>query len=161
LCALLAGQMLLLGSRAASAEDGAEMARQALTSGSALQVFQSLVSAQGGPPGFTGQGLAEAPVRHEVLAPQGGWITHVDALALGVLARDMGAGRAVKTDQIDPAVGIEVWRKAGDEIRAGDILATLHLAHAGEAEVFAPRYLAAVTIGNAHPSRRPLVHAVL
>ncbi len=161
LCVLLAGQMLRLGSRAVSAEDGAQMARRALDDGSALQVFQSLVAAQGGPDGFTGEGLAEAPVRRDVVAPQGGWIAHLDALALGMLARDMGAGRAVKTDQINPAVGIDVRRKAGDEVRAGDILATLHLARADQAEQFAGRYRDAVTIGAEPPPPRPLVHAVL
>jgi pyrimidine-nucleoside phosphorylase len=161
LCVLLAGQMLLLGSRAASAEDGAEMARRALGDGSALRAFQSLVAAQSGPDGFLGEGLAEAPVRHDVVTSRGGWITQVDALALGVLARDMGAGRAVKTDQIDPAVGIEVRRKVGDEVKAGDILATLHLARADQAGELAARYRVAVTIGSAPAPRRPLVHTVL
>ena len=62
--------------------------------------------------------LPVAPVTVDVAAPRGSIMQRVDALALGVLARDMGAGRATKTDVIDPAVGLIVHRKAGDPGRA-------------------------------------------
>src|SRR5919204_27383 len=93
-------------------------------------------------------GLPVAPLTVDVAAPHGGIVQRVDALALGILARDLGAGRATKTDVIDPAVGMVVHRKAGDPVRAGDVLATLHLARPDGREDLAARCAATVTIGD-------------
>jgi thymidine phosphorylase len=78
-----------------------------------------------------------------------------------MLARDMGAGRVTKTDVIDPAVGLVVHRKAGDPVRAGDVLATLHLARPDGSEDLVARCAAAFAIGDTPPPARPLVHAVV
>ena len=162
-CLALAGQMLALGDRAATAAEGAETAREALHNGNALRVFQRLIEAQGGPMDFDGDGLAEAPVRREVAASEDGVVQRVDALAIGLLARDLGAGRATKDAVIDPAVGVVVHRKAGDRVRRGETLATLHLAHSNadgiESAVASCR--AAYTIGPEGPAPRPLIHTTI
>lgn len=161
LCVALAGQMLALGEKAPTPDAGSAMARVALRDGSALRAFQRLVAAQGGPESFTGIGLAEAPLRVEVVAPSGGYVQRVDALALGILARDLGAGRATKEDVIDPVVGLVVHCKAGAAVRAGGTLTTLHLARAeGQADLVA-RCAAAFVIGGTAPQPRPLIHAVV
>ncbi len=163
LCLELAGRMLLLGDKAATAEEGVARARRALDDGAALRVFQQLIAAQGGPPDFDGAGLSEAPVQIAVTAPADGYIRRVDALALGVLARDLGAGRATKSDAIDPAVGLIVHRKAGDRIRRGDVLVTLHTGQrdASTLATWEARCRDAFAIGAAAPEPRPLIHAVL
>ena len=96
-----------------------------------------------------------------MIAPADGYVQRVDALALGVLARDLGAGRATKEDAIDPAVGLVVHRKAGDPVRRGETLATLHLARAEGQEQWADRCLDAFATGAEAPARRPLIHAVV
>lgn len=161
LCVALAGHMLALGDKAATPERGSAVARRALDDGSALQAFQRFIAAQGGPENFTGQGLPEAPVQVAVPAPNNGYVTRVDALALGVLARDLGAGRARKEDSIDPAVGLVVHRKAGDTIRQGEPLATLHLAEEQNRDRWVERCRDAYTIGPAAPHPRPLIHAII
>ena len=50
----------------------------------------------------------------------------MNALALGVAAMRLGAGRALKEDQIDPSVGIVLHKKVGDHVEKGDSLATIH-----------------------------------
>ncbi len=161
LCLALAGQMLALGEKVPTPEEGAEAARAALESGAALGAFQRLVAAQGGPEGFTGEGLAEAPVRLDVAAPADGYVQRVDALTLGILARDLGAGRATKEDVIDPAVGLVVHCKAGARVRAGTPLATLYLAREEGQDELAARCAAAFAIGAAAPEPRPLIHAII
>jgi len=162
LCLELAGHMLLLGDKAASAEEGVARARRALDDGKALHKLQELIAAQGGPADFDGAGLPEAPVRLEVDTPTDGYVRRVDALALGVLARDLGAGRAAKGDVIDLAVGLVAHRKAGDPVCRGDTLATLHLSRdAADAEGWTARCRAAFNIGDDAPTPRPLIHAVI
>jgi len=163
ICLALAGQMLALGDRAGTVAEGAETARKALHNGSALRAFQRLIEAQGGSADFDGDGLAEAPVRQEVSAVEDGVVQRVDALAIGLLARDLGAGRATKTAIIDPAVGVVVHRKAGDRVRRGETLATLHLARpdADGVESAIEACRAAYTIGPDAPMPRPLIHAII
>ncbi len=163
LCLELAGRMLLVGDRAPSAEEGVARARRALDDGSALRTFQELIAAQGGPADFDGAGLPEAPLQVEAAAPLDGYVQRVDALALGVLARDLGAGRAAKGDVIDPAVGLVAHYKAGDRVGRGDTLTTLHLARSDDSTIAAAidRCRDAFAIGDAPPTPRPLIHAVI
>jgi pyrimidine-nucleoside phosphorylase len=161
LCLILAGHMLALGERAASPELGMEAARRALDDGTALHTMKRFIAAQGGPERLGADDLPVAPVMVDVAAPHGGIVQRVDARALGVLARDMGAGRATKTDVIDPAVGLVVHRKAGDAVLAGEALVTLHLARPDGREDVVARCAAAFAIGDTPPPARPLVHAVV
>jgi thymidine phosphorylase len=161
LCLILAGHMLALGECAATPEQGMEVARRALDDGTALHTMHRFIAAQGGPERLKGEDLPAAPVTVDVTAPRGGIVQRVDALALGMLARDMGAGRATKTDVIDPAVGLVVHWKARDPVQAGDVLATLHLARPDGREGLVARCAAAFAIGDTPPPARPLVHAVV
>jgi pyrimidine-nucleoside phosphorylase len=161
LCLILAGHMLALGERAATPEQGMEAARRALEDGTALLTMQRFIAAQGGPERLGSDDLPVAPVTVGVAAPRGGIVQRVDARALGILARGMGAGRATKTDVIDPAVGLLVHCKAGDAVLAGEALATLHLARPDGWEDVATRCAAAFAIGDTPPPACPLVHAVV
>jgi len=39
----------------------------------------------------------------------------------------LGAGRSRVEDEVDPAAGLEVWKKVGDRVEAGESLAAMHL----------------------------------
>ncbi len=62
----------------------------------------------------------------EVKAESTGYIKKIDALAIGVAAMKLGAGRATKEDEIDPDVGIVLRVKVGDQIEKGETLAFLY-----------------------------------
>jgi pyrimidine-nucleoside phosphorylase len=113
LCVIAAG--LLVGDRGA--------AEQALRSGAAHDVFRRWIAAQGGDPDAD---LPRAPVIVEVPAPASGVVRRCHALGIGEAAMRLGAGRARKEDAVDHAVGVVVHRKAGDDVRAGEPLATVH-----------------------------------
>ncbi len=161
ICLLLAGQMLALGGKAATREDGAALARLALDDGRALRAFQDMVAAQGGPERFDGSQLPHAAVVLDVVAVASGYVTRVDALALGLLSRDLGAGRATKTDVIAPAAGIVLRLPVGSMVARGDVLAQLHLERADRDGSFAARCGEAIDIGPDAPAPRPLVHAIV
>jgi thymidine phosphorylase len=94
-----------------------------LASGQAYDTWREMIRAQGGDP--------DAPLpaprhTHTVLAPTTGTVATLDALAVGVAAWRLGAGRARKEDPVQPAAGILLHAKPGDPITAGAPLLELH-----------------------------------
>jgi pyrimidine-nucleoside phosphorylase len=132
-----------------------------LDSGAALQKFRELVAAQGGDVNVVDhqQRLPQATHRVRVTADADGYVTAIDALALGRLAGRLGAGRMSKDALIDPAVGSVVHRKIGDSVRQGEPMATVH-ANQTPSEDFLTEVRRAFTIGNEPSSPPPLIHAV-
>ena len=95
----------------------------ALSDGSAMDVWRAMIRAQGGDPDAA---LPVAAETHAVLAPADGVLTRLDALAVGVAAWRLGAGRARKEDPVQAAAGVEMHAKPGAFMRAGEPLLTLH-----------------------------------
>ncbi|MBC3760149.1 thymidine phosphorylase [Quadrisphaera oryzae] len=95
----------------------------ALADGRAMDVWRRMVAAQGGDPD------AELPVArhtHEVRAGADGTLTRLDAMAVGLAAWRLGAGRARAGESVQAGAGVELRAKPGDAVRAGDVLAVLH-----------------------------------
>jgi pyrimidine-nucleoside phosphorylase len=61
-----------------------------------------------------------------VNAPRSGWLSEVNARAVGEASVRLGAGRAKKGDPVDHAVGILVHHKVGDRLDEGEPLFTVH-----------------------------------
>src|SRR5450759_3151324 len=95
----------------------------ALMDGRAMDVWRQMIRAQGGDPDAS---LPTARESEDVLAPSDGVLARLDALAVGVAAWRLGAGRARKEDTVQPGAGIELHAKPGAVLRAGDPLMTLH-----------------------------------
>ena len=115
----------------------AEELRRSWELGEALTALARMISAQGGDAAVCErprQVLPAAPVRREVTALHGGWVTAVPARAVGEVAAALGAGRARKDDPVDPAVGLELHVEVGDAVEPGDILAVVHARDDGAAE---------------------------
>ncbi|KNG95178.1 thymidine phosphorylase [Pseudaestuariivita atlantica] len=140
---------------------GAAKMREAVEGGAALERFGRMVVAQGGPMGFVdapARYLPEAPVIREVPAPRDGWITAMAGEALGLATVALGAGRAVETDRVDPAVGLGDILPLGHEVRRGQPLCRIHAAREAQAEEAAATIRAAISIGDAAPDLPPLIH---
>jgi thymidine phosphorylase len=94
----------------------------ALKDGRAMDVWNRMIEAQGGDP------RAKLPVAKEsetIYAPADGVIVQLDALAVGVAAWRLGAGRARKEDPVQAGAGIRLHAKPGAAVRAGEPLMTL------------------------------------
>ncbi|MDN5779741.1 MAG: thymidine phosphorylase [Humibacillus sp.] len=94
-----------------------------MADGRAMDVWKRMIRAQGGDPDAP---LPVARHQHEVLAPTDGVLTSLDALAVGVAAWRLGAGRARKEDPVQAGAGVELHAKTGDTVRRGEPLMTLH-----------------------------------
>jgi thymidine phosphorylase len=129
---------------------------EALADGRAMDVWRRMVAAQGGDPDAP---LPVAAETETVLAPADGVLVTLDALAVGVAAWRLGAGRARKEDPVQAGAGIELHAKPGAVVRAGEPLMTLHtdtperFARAREALADA----VVIAPGGARPAGGPLV----
>ncbi|TMQ72731.1 MAG: thymidine phosphorylase [Candidatus Eisenbacteria bacterium] len=154
---LLATDLLL----AAGVEKDAGAARKtlegAIASGKALERFARVIEAQGGDPGVCDDPgrMAQPSARRDVPAPRAGTVIGMKTRELGLLAIEIGCGRARKDDVIDPASGLRFAKKTGDAVDRGDVLCQVEL---GPSAKPAPDYLERVAacfeIGA--PPARPL-----
>lgn len=94
-----------------------------LADGSAMDAWRRMIGAQGGDPDAT---LPTAREQHVVLAPADGVLARLDAMAVGLAAWRLGAGRARKEDVVQAGAGVEWHARPGDAVRAGEPLLTLH-----------------------------------
>ncbi len=96
---------------------------KALIDGSAMDVWRTMISAQGGNPD------APLPVAREQLvisAPSSGTMLSMDAMKVGVAVWRLGAGRSRQGEQVQAGAGIEIHCKPGEVITAGSPIFTLH-----------------------------------
>jgi thymidine phosphorylase len=94
-----------------------------LADGSAMDVWRRMVAAQGGDPDAP---LPVARETHVVAAPATGVLTRLDAMAVGMAAWRLGAGRARKEDPVQGGAGVVWHARPGDAVSAGQPLLTLH-----------------------------------
>ena len=94
-----------------------------LRDGSAMDSWRAMIAAQGGDADAE---LPRARETHVMLAPADGVLVQLDALAVGVAAWRLGAGRARRQDTVQAGAGIELHAKPGAVVRGGEPLMTLH-----------------------------------
>lgn len=95
----------------------------ALKNGAAMDVWRQMISAQGGDPDAK---LPVAREQHVVTAEFSGEIIEMNAMAVGISAWRLGAGRSRQGEAVQAGAGIEIHAKPGEQIKAGDPLFTLH-----------------------------------
>lgn len=94
-----------------------------LRDGSAMDVWRRMITAQGGNPDAP---LPVAAHREVVVADKSGVVASMDALAVGVAAWRLGAGRSRQGEVVQAGAGIEIHAKPGEEIVKGSPIFTLH-----------------------------------
>ncbi len=159
----LGAEMLRLGGAAETVEEGRDKIAAVLKDGSALERFRRCVELQGGElPVSTRGWFAEDTAR--VATPQAGFVTRIDAEAVGLSAIALGAGRLRKEDAIDPSTWIWLKKKVGEPVELGEDLAWFSTprqagreAPASVASQVTAQLRAAYTVGPERPTPRPLV----
>ncbi len=129
---------------------------EVLASGRAMDVWQDMVAAQGGDPTAA---LPTAPVVDHWTAPADGVINRIDALAVGVAAWRLGAGRARKEDDVSAVAGVLLHRVHGDRVAAGEVIAELHTDDPSLLPTAHEALSSALTIADSAPQPRRLIAA--
>ncbi len=158
-CLELTADLLYLGSKGERSECR-RMAEEALKDGRGLQVLAEMVKAQGGDPSYIydPDKFPEAPFVREVCADRDGYVTHIDTEGCGIASVMLGAGRAKKEDVLDYSAGIYLYKKYGDPVKKGQVLAKLY---ASREELFAAaeeKLSASYEIGDGPAEEKPLIY---
>lgn len=128
LCLTLGSHMVYLAEQANSIEEARERLIKAMKDGSALESFKVFLASQGGDASIVDEpsNLPQAAHVSELLAKESGYVSEIIADAVGTAAMWLGAGRATKDSVIDLAVGLELRKKIGDRVEAGESLVTIY-----------------------------------
>lgn len=159
--AALGGVLLANAGLAESVGKGAQAILDCISDGRAAEAFGRMVAEQGGPVQFVdnwSRFLPEAPVIREIPAPASGYVAGWNGHALGLCVVDLGGGRHVETDTVDPAVGLSEVVPLGNWVEKGQPLARIHAAREAAADRADEQVRAALTLSDAAPELPPLIH---
>lgn len=148
-CIIMAAHMLVL-SHMCDYETALNRVQQALDSGAALERLRLMIEAQGGDSRVIDDEsiLIIGQFTYDVIAPQDGYIIHMNTEQCGIASVMLGAGRTVKDGPIDYSAGIVMHKKTGDAVSMGERIATLYASDESLFTNAAQTYLAAITIGD-------------
>lgn len=147
LCIELSAEMLRLADKGTT-EECAEMCRNAVSSGKALEILAETISLHGGDFKITEDvsRLAQPLYSHTVYADKSGKINKMDSEEIGMTSLILGAGRATKADSIDMSAGIVLEKEINDTVEKGEPLLTLYSSTVSDFSSAEQRILNAVTI---------------
>jgi pyrimidine-nucleoside phosphorylase len=148
---------------AADREAGLALVRRAWADGSAWQILQAWIEAQGGRLAWDREdlGLVVAPVAREFGAPDDGWLEIVDCRAIGLALADLGGARLKVDDVIDHAAGIDWLARTGERVVRGQPLARLRGAAPDRLAAAERRLADAVRVRQAAVAPRELILGAL
>jgi pyrimidine-nucleoside phosphorylase len=159
LCCELGAELILFAEKGSDHSGAVSALRHLLHDGRALCKFQEMVENQGGNPAVADDLSLLATARKQITleSPCSGTVARVDALSVGRAANLLGAGRFVKEDRVDQAVGLEVLRKVGERVEKGDPLAILHVNDETNLDQARSLVTQAFTLGEERVTPPPLI----
>jgi len=161
-CIILSAYLLQMAGKG-DLESCRMMAENAVKNGSAFNKLQEMVKAQDGDvkslDDYTR--LPQCDIKHEIAAPETGFIKTMDTEKWGTASVILGAGRAKKDDPIDYGAGIVLVKKTGEMVTKGETIAYLHTNDLASIKTAAEAALNAVVIGDEKPEDEPLLLGVV
>jgi thymidine phosphorylase len=122
--------------------------------GRALAVWRAMVAAQGGDPDAA---LPHSDDRRMVPAPRAGYVTRLDARAVGTAVWRLGAGRARKEDPVSKTAGIWSRAKPGEWVDEGQPVLELAVDDPDRVPAALEALAGAFDLGPEPPAERPLI----
>ena len=133
--------------------DGRDPA-QTLRDGSAMDRFRRLVSAQGGDLSVP---LPVGACSENVIAYRNGTMADIDAMAVGLAAWRLGAGRSRPGEQVQPGAGVRIHRRPGEPVSTGEPVFTLYTDTPERFGAAMAELDGAWSVGDTPPRARPLI----
>ncbi|OWZ83986.1 pyrimidine-nucleoside phosphorylase [Natranaerobius trueperi] len=127
LCLHLGANLLLLGEKVETLQQGRNLLQQKITNGEALEKFEELIKVQNGDyRAIHDNSKLPTPKHSKTLkASTQGYISSLDARKVGLACVNLGAGRKTKEDEIDLSVGVELLKKTGDKVKKDEPIAKI------------------------------------
>lgn len=163
LCLTLGSHMIVLAKKAKDDKEARAMLLDTIESGAALNKLKEFVKAQGGETGCIDDTslLPKAKYIEPVLSETEGIVEKIHSEHIGVIAMELGAGRATKESVIDLAVGIVLNKKRGDKVAKGDVIAYIHSNDKNNIEKAKKDILNSYQISKDYANDVPLIYGVV
>lgn len=128
LCLEVAAHLVLASHTCETLEEAKSLLNQQISNQQGLHTLAALVKAQGGDEAYIYNPdlFPKAKYTFEVVSKTSGYVSHIDALAIGNAAMMFGAGRSRIGEEIDHSVGIVLGKKVNDKVCSGEVLATIY-----------------------------------
>jgi pyrimidine-nucleoside phosphorylase len=134
LCKTIAADMIHQAGIAETLTEASWMVDDLIKSGKAMAKFEAFLTAQGADKVDWDNFIQVRDIR-PFAASKDGYIHQIHAQAIGLASMKLGGGRAVKTDVIDPMVGIVLKKKVGERVKVGDVLLDIYANKDVDAEI--------------------------
>ncbi len=164
LCLELGARMLYLGGVSRTVGEGKQQSAKLISSGKALEKFRQMVELQGGDARVIDDAkrLPQAQHSMQVISAKAGYVGSIQCEQVGTACVILGGGRERKEDSVDPAVGIVLHKKVGDEVAAREPIATIYYNAEAKAERARQLMQSSYVVADAAPStKRPLIHRII
>ncbi|MCY7363223.1 MAG: thymidine phosphorylase, partial [Ignavibacteria bacterium] len=160
---VLSGAMIYLGGKAGSLEEGEKIAGQKLMDKSAYNKFLEIVKIQNGDVKYIKDwaNLKRAKFKKDILAEEDGFISEMIAMDFGFVTIELGCGRKKVDDKVDNLAGIILHKKAGNEIRKGDLICELYSESEAKLSAGEKRLSGAIKISKSKPKEVDLIIDIL
>ena len=159
LCVEIGSYMVYSGGITKTLEDAKTLIIEKLDNGEAYDKQMELIKYQGGTIDNLDTFINVNEII-EVKSQETGYIKEIDALAIGIGAMKLGAGRETKEDPIDPDVGIMLKKKVGDQVEKGETLALLYN-NKENIENVLEEVLNAFVITKDHVEKKPIIVEII
>lgn len=159
----LASRMLVLAGICSTQEAAYGKARDAISSGAALECFYKNVEAQGGSLEKlkADQGKRRSPYRTLLKAERNGYIAGIDAMKIGQAGIYLGVGRNKTSDSVCAEAGIILEKKRGDTVKAGETLMHIYGKDAASLAEALPLLQASVRYSEEKPTAKKQILKVI
>ena len=156
----LTSEMLIVTGLETSHDKARQKTNDAVTSGRAAEVFSKMVHALGGPVNFVDtyeKHLPRARLEVPVFSARDGYLSAVDAFAIGNAIIELGGGRRTLDAALDLSVGLSGVAPIGSHVSKERPLAIIHAANTASAEISAAMIRAACCVSDVLPDSRPVI----
>lgn len=160
LCLEYGTEMMLLAGKGKNKPSCRQRLEKVLSSGAALDKFRQMVEVQGGNPAVIDDPslLSTAKQKLEIKSRKSGFIQKIDTLKIGQTIVSLGAGRLTKEASLDFGVGLEMYKKIGDRVESGDVLALLYINDVSQVKSSKEAIHSAFKIGRGRIVPPPLIY---
>jgi len=134
-----------------------------ITCGEAKGKLIEIVTAQGGDASAVSDPtlLRQASHKTQITCEKGGFIAKINAEEIGNANVMLGGGRIKKEDEIDHECGIELYKRLGDEVRVGDVIASVYSNNIDALPAAAERIRRAYTVSEQKAEVPALIHKLI
>ncbi len=155
----LGAEMLHRAGVVKNVESAKKNLKELLDAGIAYEKFLKLVEAQDGDVSIiqNPDNYLKSRYHQNIFSDKEGYINTINALNIGLLAMEIGAGRKKMSDEIDYSAGIVLQKKIGDYVTKGEPIAEIFYSKQFDLEHLSHKTKETIDIRDELPQISPLI----